>query len=99
MSLMNEVRTYSLKLYDDDLASFRLSRDERGMVRCGAAEVDGARRGLLPFRMTGDPSSFERWIEVRTISKNRTFASCIVRQYGIHFDDAMQMLDACLTFH
>lgn len=66
MNPMNETRTYVLKLYDDDLASFTLSRDERGMVRCVAAEVDGTRRGLLPFRVTGDPSSFERWIEART---------------------------------
>ncbi|WP_101722282.1 HipA family kinase [Eggerthella timonensis] len=92
---MNETRTYLLRLYDDDLASFTLARDERGAVRCVGAECDESRRGLLPFRMSGDAASFERWIEGRTISKNRTFASRIVRQYGIRFDDAMQMLDAC----
>lgn len=92
---MEETRTYLLRLYDADLASFTLSRDERGAVRCVGAECDESRRELLPFRMSGDPASFERWIEGRTISRNRTFASRIVRQYGIRFDDAMQMLDAC----
>lgn len=92
---MEETRTYLLKLYDDDLASFTLVRDASGAVRCASAECDESKRGLLPFRVTGDAASFERWIESRTLSKNRTFASRIVRQYGIRFDDAMQMLDAC----
>lgn len=92
---MEETRTYLLKLYDDDLASFTLVRDASGAVRCASAECDESKRGLLPFRVTGDAASFERWIEARTLSKNRTFASRIVRQYGIRFDDAMQMLDAC----
>lgn len=92
---MEETRTYLLRLYDDDLASFALSRDERGTVRCVGSECDESRRGLLPFRMSGDAASFERWIEGRTISRNRTFASRIVRQYGIRFDDTIQVLDAC----
>ena len=92
---MEETRTYLLKLYDDDLASFTLARDARGVVSCVGAECDEVRRGLLPFRVTGDAASFERWIRARSLSKNRTFASRIARQYGIRFDDTMQMLDAC----
>lgn len=92
---MNEVRTYRLKLYDDDLASFTMTRDERGAVLCISAECNESCRELLPFQMNGDASSIERWVEARTISKNRTYASRIMRQYGIRFDDAIQMLDAC----
>ena len=65
---MEETRTYLLKLYDDDLASFTLVRDASGAVRCASAECDESKRGLLPFRVTGDAASFERWIEARTLS-------------------------------
>lgn len=84
-----------MKLYDDDLMSFTLVRDERGEVRCSQAECVEQRRALLPFRVRGDSASLEQWLRNRTISKNRTFASRIVRQYGIRFDDTMQLLDAC----
>lgn len=92
---MEELRAYQLKLYDDNLMSFTLVRDERGEVRCSSAECIEHRQGLLPFRVAGDVSSLERWLKNRTISKNRTFASRIVRQYGIRFDDTIQLLDAC----
>ena len=45
--------------------------------------------------MAGEPASVDRWIRARTISKNRTYASRIVRQYGIHLDDPIQILDVC----
>ena len=41
--------------------------------------------------------SFECWIEARTISKSRTFASHIVRQCGMHFNDSIQVFDAFMT--
>ncbi|WP_232050829.1 hypothetical protein [Arabiibacter massiliensis] len=92
---MDEARTYRLKLFDVDVAWFTLARDARTGARCMNAEVDEGKRHLLPFRMTGEPASVERWIRARTISKNRTYASRIVRQYGIHLDDPIQILDAC----
>ena len=92
---MDEARTYRLKLFDADVARFTLARDARTGARCTNIEVDKEKRHLLPFRMAGEPASVDRWIRARTISKNRTYASRIVRQYGIHLDDPIQILDVC----
>lgn len=90
---MEESRTYSLKLYDAVIATFRLVRDERGVVSC--VSCDAPCTDLLPFGVDGTPASFERWARSRTISRNRTFASRIVRQYGIRLGDPIQTFDAC----
>lgn len=92
---MDEVRTYRLKLFDADVVRFTLTRDARAGARCTNIEVEEGKRHLLPFRMTSDVTSMDRWIRARTISRNRTYASRIVRQYGIHLDDPIQILDAC----
>ena len=80
---MEETRTYLLKLYDDDLASFTLVRDASGAVRCASAECDESKRGLLPFRVTGDGG-------VRAVDRSAHFrrtgrsppVSCASTAYG-----------------
>ena len=103
---------YSLKLYDEELMRFRLSRDYKvpyyedvldrvrnaNKVRFTAeiTYVNEARKNLLPIDMELTDSGVGAWLTSRTIPKNRAFVGNILSALGLNITDIKGIIDVCL---
>lgn len=93
--MMRESDIYELRLFDQVLIVFRMSRGEYGDLSIEVLSKDLSATHLLPLSFDGEPTSerlFE-WIRRRRIPKNRAYVDEILKSCGIESDDAKSIID------
>lgn len=93
--MMRESDIYELRLFDQALVVFRMSRGEYGDLSIKVLSADLSASHLLPLSFGGE-STDERlfeWIRRRRISKNRAYVDEILKSCGIESDDAKSIID------
>jgi hypothetical protein len=84
---------YELRLYDTPLLSFELSVGAVGYaVRITNV---GAQRNLLPFAMEITGDGVLKWLNQRTIPKNRAYVHSILNTMGLSLRDTKGLIDIC----
>lgn len=93
--MMRESDIYELRLFDQALIVFRMSRGEYGDLSVEVLSSDLSAAHLLPLSFAGEASGerlFE-WIRRRRIPKNRAYVDEILKSCGIESDDAKSIID------
>ena len=88
-------RDYSLRVYDDELVTFRL--EEKGLEGLQALilSVNEQKRALFPLDLELSDTGMLRWLKHRVIPKNRTFANEILKTVGLSPNNTKGILDVC----
>lgn len=92
---MRESDIYELRLFDQVLIVFRMSRGEYGDISIEVLSADSSANSLLPLSFDGEATRerlFE-WIRRRRIPKNRAYVDEILKSCGIESDDAKSIID------
>ncbi len=85
---------YSLRLYDEELLRFSLSR---GMtLEAKILWVNEERRHLLPLDLVLTEEGLLTWLRHRIIPKNRELVGTILHALDLHIDDLKGIIDICM---
>lgn len=84
---------YQLKLYDEVLMEFSMTRSPA--FRIEVLSVNEERRHLLPLDLETTPEGIERWLEHRSIPKNRDLVADILGALDLKLDDLKGLVDIC----
>lgn len=93
--MMYESGIYELRLFDQVLIVFRMSRGEYGDLSIEIQSADSSKTALLPLSFAGEATDehlFE-WVRRRRIPKNRAYVDEILKSCGIESDDAKSIID------
>ncbi|WP_080797037.1 HipA domain-containing protein [Arabiibacter massiliensis] len=93
--MIRESDIYELRLFDQVLIVFRMSRGEYGDLSVEVLSTDSSANRLLPLSFAGEATDerlFE-WIRRRRIPKNRAYVDEILKSCGIESDDAKSIID------
>lgn len=85
--------TYQLKLYDEVLMEFSIARVPE--FRIEVISVNEERRHLLPLDLETTPEGIEKWLEHRSIPKNRDLVADILGALDLSIDDLKGIIDIC----
>lgn len=91
----NKADKYSLRLYDEELIRFSLSKDEIGFLHADVLSVNEKYRALFPLDLTLTSDGVVEWLNHRVIPKNRAFVEEILANYGLELDDTQGIIDVC----
>ena len=80
-----ETNVYSLRLYDEELIRFRMTREGIEIL-----SVNEDRKDVFPI---GFDTGLEAWLKRRTIPKNRELVGTILRALGLKQDDLKGIID------
>ncbi len=83
---------YYLKLYDEILMEFSIARGGEDF-EYEIISVNEEKKHLLPLDMDGTPESLGKWLEKRTIPKNRDLAGSILSSLGLKIYDTKGIID------
>ena len=82
---------YSLRIFDEDLITFTLRRDA-GLTATVEA-VDEDKRELFPLDLELTADGMIKWLEHRSIPKNRAFVGEILNSLGLDVNDLKGAVD------
>ena len=85
---------YSLKLYDEELIRFRMSRGIDLKVKI--LSVKENRKEVFPLDLELTDEGLKTWLRKRIVPKNREYVGSILRSLGLTMDDLKGILDVCL---
>lgn len=85
---------YVLKIYDEDLIKFSLFRD--GLISCKINWINEDKKHLFPLDLELSNDGIIKWIDKRSIPKNRAFVSEILDSIGVARDDIKGIIDLCM---
>ncbi|MCL2126560.1 MAG: XRE family transcriptional regulator [Oscillospiraceae bacterium] len=85
---------YELRLYDDALLTFELILGENGIWETKIVDVMGARE-LLPLDIDLTDESILKWLNRRSIPKNRAYVHNILNTMGLSLRDTKGIIDVC----
>lgn len=91
----NKADKYSLRLYDEELIRFSLSKDEIGFLHADVLSFNEKYRALFPLDLTLTSDGVVEWLNHRVIPKNRAFVEEILANYGLELDDTQGIIDVC----
>lgn len=83
---------YELRLYDEPLVRFRLTREEFKLAS-DVLWVTEDRKHLLPLDLSPTPDGILEWIDRRSVPKNRHLVGKILYSLGLNRDDLKGILD------
>ena len=85
---------YSIKLYDDEIMSFRAEKhyDE---ISIEILSVTESMRHLFPYDLHPNHDSILHWLRRRVIPKNRAFVEEILHSLGLQPNDTLGIIDVC----
>ncbi len=86
-------RYYSLRLYDEELLSFRMVTDAG--VTAEILSINEEKRDLLPVDLELTDEGLYRWLCERVVIKNRAFVAEIFKAAGIDMNDTKGVIDVC----
>ncbi len=82
---------YTLKCRDEELLTFRLSRDAFGTPEVEVLTCDEANAHLMPWGLAADERSLFRWLSSRALPHNRRYAEQLCRSMGFSIDDTLSI--------
>lgn len=85
---------YQLKLYDEVLMEFSMSRTPEFGIE--VISVNEERRHLLPLDLETTPEGIEKWLEHRSIPKNREMVGDILGALNLSINDLKGIVDVCM---
>ena len=88
-----QVNNYQLKLYDEVLMEFSMSRSSEFKIEIRS--INEERRHLLPLDLEPTPEGVEKWLQHRSIPGNRDLAGDILTALGLTVDDLKGIVDIC----
>ena len=89
-----DTSTYYLRLYDEKLMQFTLSRSSGQYVEL--LWVNKEKEHLLPLDLELTPEGIERWLRSRTIPKNREMVEKVLGSFDLSIDDIKGITDICM---
>ena len=93
--MKNQKTKYELKIYDDVLLTFALSKDGFAQLKAEILSIDELRTHLLPMDLTLTDEGMVQWLQNRVIPKNRAFVGEILKQLDLTIDDTKGIIDIC----
>lgn len=91
-----ESEVYWLKLFDEPLLKFALTRQEIGTATADLLFVDKEKAALLPKDLELSDRGVLSWLKHRTIPKNRAFVKEILSSLSLHYGDTKAIIDVCM---
>lgn len=85
---------FQLKLYDEVLMKFSMSRTPEFGIE--VIYVNEERRHLLPLDLETTPEGIEKWLEHRSIPKNREMVGDILGALNLSINDLKGIVDVCM---
>ena len=82
---------YSLRLFDEELVTFTLKRDIG--LTASIEEVNEGKKELFPLDLELTDDGIVRWLEHRSIPKNRAFVGEILTSLGLDVNDLKGLVD------
>lgn len=91
-------RRYEIRLYDETLIEFSLSKDSFGSLTATVISVAEDRWMVMPLPLVEavTPQAVLDWIEGRVVPRNRAFVDKLLSQVGLAQGDTMGLIDICL---
>ena len=89
---MNQI--YELRLYDQTLLSFELTSDKAVGYRTKVKHI-GEPRAVFPLDMELTDEGVLKWLNRRTIPKNRAYVHNILNTMGLSLRDTKGIIDVC----
>jgi len=86
--------TYSLKLYDEELLRFSMSRG--GDINTRIIKINEPRRELLPLELEVTDEGLMNWLRRRTIPRNREAVGTVLRSLDLEITDLKGITDVCM---
>ena len=85
---------YVLKIYDEDLIKFSLYRDL--FISCKIKWINEDKKYLFPYNLELSEEGLIKWLNRRSIPKNRAFVSEILYSLGVRNNDIKGIIDICM---
>lgn len=90
-----EEEIYSLRIYDTELLRFSLEKKGLAGLVAQILWVNEAQEHRMPLDMERTGEGVIRWLEKRTIPKNRAFVDEILKTLGLSHNDTKGIIDVC----
>ena len=94
VDLYGDKTNYCLKLYDEDLIRFSLSR-EFGLV-CEIQWINEFRKHLLPLDLELTNDGIIKWLRSRVIPSNREMVAKVLAALDLNLSDLKGVIDVCM---
>lgn len=85
---------YILKQFDNDLLYFTME-DTDNELKVHITGVNENMRSLIPLDMELNDKALKRWLEKRTIPRNRAYVSNFLSRLGLNEKDTKGIIDIC----
>jgi len=85
---------YEIRLYDQKLLTFELSNNTVAGYSMKIKQIDG-QRSLFPLDLELSDESVMKWLNWRTIPKNRAYVHNILNTMGLSLRDTKGIIDVC----
>lgn len=85
---------YILKQFDHDLLCFSMENTNDGL-KVKITNVNENLKHQLPLDLELNNNSLKRWLEKRTIPRNRAYVSNFLARLGLNEKDTKGILDIC----
>ncbi|MBO4235433.1 MAG: helix-turn-helix domain-containing protein [Firmicutes bacterium] len=86
---------YELKIFDNPLVRFRMTRDG-GVLKAKILDTDEEMRDLFPLDLEVSDEGILKWLRKRVIPKNRELVGKILSALGLKMDDLKGIIDVCM---
>lgn len=86
---------YILKQFDNDLLYFSMKNTNDGLKVAIQSVIDEL-KSLLSLDLEYNNHSLKRWLEKRTIPRNRAYVSNFLARLGLNEKDTKGIIDICL---
>ena len=93
--VFDDEETYSLRLFDNELLTFTMSRSGLDGLKTRTLRVNYFKRRLFPPDMELTNESLLEWLKRRVIPKNRAFVADILKTMGLTPGDTKGIIDVC----
>ena len=85
---------YILKQFDNDLLYFTMENTDNEL-KVHITGVNENMRSLIPLDMELNDKALKRWLEKRTIPRNRAYVSNFLSRLGLNEKDTKGIIDIC----
>lgn len=94
-----DTSVYSLRLYDDELVRFRMTRTNKGEygLDVEVIYVNEDLEHLFPLDLEVSPEGILKWLKHRTIPSNREMVEDILGSLGLETGDLKGIVDVCFA--
>ena len=91
----NNNDVYVLKLYDEELLSFRLYREKLETIKAEIININKNKKHLFPLDLKLNNEGIIKWLERRVIPKNRYYVEEILASLNLKRNDIKGIIDVC----